>query len=78
MEKLFRGYVNTSFALLKKHNGKPTIEESKLKWIILVNEKEYEIYDYLPLEFSNLIHKWRVNSEYKDLNDLEEYINTLT
>ena len=75
-EQLFRGYVNTTFGKLKEHYGKPKINNGKAEWIITIKEKEYAIYDYLPLESSRLIHRWRVDSEFKDLSDLEEHIKT--
>ena len=74
-EKLFRGYVNTTFGKLKEHYGKPTLINGKAEWNITIKEKEYTIYDYLPLESSNRNHKWRVDSIFKDLIDLEEHVN---
>lgn len=76
MEYLFRGYVNTSYSQLKRLYGNPVIENGKASWNVTVKDKLFIIYDYIPLESSNLYHKWRVDSEYKDLSDLEELLNT--
>lgn len=76
-EKIFRGFIQTSYSKLVRLFGRPLIENGKLSWIITVNDKEYLVYDFIPFESSQFCHKWRIDSEYKDLSNLEEYINSL-
>ncbi len=71
MEKLFRGYISTSFTQLKQLYGSPKIENERVSWLITIDDKEYQIYDFLPIESSNNQHMWRVDSEFKDLSPLE-------
>lgn len=77
MEKLFRGFVETTFSNLKKTYGMPIIENDRATWTITLNERDYEVYDLLPLESSSHPHKWRVDAVCKDLSDLEELFSTV-
>ena len=45
MEKLFRGFVETTFSNLKKTYGMPIIENDRATWTITLNERDYEVYD---------------------------------
>jgi hypothetical protein len=67
----FVGFVSTTFRTLKSLYGSPKIENERASWIINVDDKEFVVYDFLPLESSNHIHKWRVDSEHNELNLLE-------
>ena len=71
---MFRGFVETSYSKLERLFGHRIIENGKISWTVVVKDKEYMIYDFLPFELSQFKHKWRVNSEFKDLSDLEEFI----
>ena len=69
-KQLFRGFVETSYSILREYHGHPKIDWGKAFWTIIVKDKEYKVYDYTPLENSHLKHKWKVDSEFKDLSDL--------
>ena len=74
VEKVFRGFIETSYAKLTRLFGKRTIQDEKISWTVTIKDKEYIIYDFIPFEMSQFTHKWRVESEFKDLSDLEELI----
>lgn len=71
---MFRGFIKTSYSKLTRLFGDKTIKDGKISWIVIIKDKEYVIYDFIPFELSQFTHKWRVDSEFKDLSDLEEYI----
>lgn len=73
-----RGFIDTSYSKMVRIFGKPVIENGKLSWIINVNDKEYTVYDYLPFESTQFMHKWRVetNEEIDEFTELETYLNT--
>jgi hypothetical protein len=71
---MFRGFVETSYSRLTRLFGAKTIKDGKISWFVVIKDKEYVIYDFIPFELSQFKHKWRVDSEFKDLSNLEEYI----
>ncbi len=74
-----RAFINTSYSKMVRLYGKPLIENGKLSWNITVNNKDYIVYDYLPFESTQFMHKWRVEldtEENVDFNELEMYLNS--
>lgn len=71
---LFRGFIETSYSKLTRLFGNKTIKDGKISWTVVIKDKEFVIYDFIPFELSQFVHQWRVDSEFKDLSDLEEYI----